>query len=123
MVADASVRARAQVHPAGDDRAGDGKPDRPRAVRALPAREARATAILSVAATSQPLERLKSALAETADLKHAEPILDWDSRVSMPHAGALARADATATLSRRGHGRVGAAEVGARPRQAGPLER
>ena len=54
---------------------------------------------MSVATASPPLERLKSALAQVADLKHAESILDWDSRVSMPHAGALARAHATANCS------------------------
>src|SRR5881398_1653244 len=45
----APVRARSKVHAAGDDRAGDGKPDRLGALRPLPAREARASAGLTVA--------------------------------------------------------------------------
>src|SRR3989440_2529750 len=78
---------------------------------------------MSVATTSVPLERLKSALSEIADLKHAESILDWDSRVSMPHAGALARADATATLSRLGHERFVSDEIGELLEELGPFER
>src|SRR5207237_4168790 len=85
---------------------------RSRSVCALPAREARRAARVSVATASPPLERLKSALAQVADLKHAESILDWDSRVSMPHAGALARAHATATITRLAHERFVSDEIG-----------
>jgi carboxypeptidase Taq len=68
---------------------------------------------LSVAtATASPLERLKRILGEVADLKHAEAVLDWDSRVSMPPAGAQARADASATLTRLSHERFVADDVG-----------
>jgi carboxypeptidase Taq len=58
------------------------------------------------------IERLRAVLAEIADLRHAEQVLDWDSRVSMPHAGAQARADASATLTRMIHERAVGDEVG-----------
>jgi carboxypeptidase Taq len=67
---------------------------------------------LSVATASPPLERLKAILAEIADIKHAEAVLDWDSRVSMPHAGAQARAEATSALTRLAHERFVSDEVG-----------
>ncbi len=51
-------------------------------------------------------------LAEIADLQHAEMLLDWDSRVSMPHAGARARADASATVGRLAHERFISDDVG-----------
>ena len=60
----------------------------------------------------RPLERLKEILAEIADVSHAEHILDWDSRVSMPHAGAKARADVAATLAELAHSRFVSDEVG-----------
>ncbi len=59
-----------------------------------------------------PLERLQTVLAEIADLQHAEMLLDWDSRVFMPHAGARARADAVATVGRLAHERFSSDEVG-----------
>ena len=62
--------------------------------------------------TASPLERLKRVLGEVADLKHAEAVLDWDARVSMPPAGAEARADAAATLARLSHERFVADDVG-----------
>ena len=67
---------------------------------------------MSVATTSSPLERLKAILGEIADLRHAEAILDWDSRVSMPPAGAQARAEASATLTRLAHEQFVSDEVG-----------
>jgi carboxypeptidase Taq len=67
---------------------------------------------LSLAKSAPPLERLKSILAEIADIKHAETIVDWDSRVSMPHAGARARADVSATLTRTAHERFVSDEIG-----------
>jgi carboxypeptidase Taq len=78
---------------------------------------------LSVGTASPPLERLKSALAEVADLKHAESILDWDSRVSMPHGGALARAYATATITRLAHERFASDEIGELLEELAPFER
>src|SRR6266536_1883234 len=67
---------------------------------------------MSVSALSAPLDRLRTVLAEIADLQHAEMLLDWDSRVFMPHAGARARADAVATLGRLAHERFISHEVG-----------
>jgi carboxypeptidase Taq len=67
---------------------------------------------MSVSALSPPLDRLREVLAEIADLQHAEMLLDWDSRVFMPHAGARARADAVATVGRLAHERFISNEVG-----------
>jgi carboxypeptidase Taq len=67
---------------------------------------------LTLATESPPLVRLKAILAEIADIKHAEAVLDWDSRVSMPHAGAQARAEISATLTRLGHERLVSDELG-----------
>jgi carboxypeptidase Taq len=67
---------------------------------------------MTVGTASRPLERLKTILAEIADLRHAEAVLDWDSRVSMPRAGAEARANASATLTRLAHERFVSDEVG-----------
>ena len=58
---------------------------------------------MTVGTASSPLDRLRAVLAEIADLQHAEMVLDWDSRVSMPHAGARARAEASATIGRLAH--------------------
>jgi carboxypeptidase Taq len=77
---------------------------------------------LTIATASPPLERLKRVLAEVADLKHAESILDWDSRVSMPHAGARARASATATLTRLSHERFVSEEIGELLEELEPVE-
>jgi carboxypeptidase Taq len=67
---------------------------------------------VTAATTASPLDRLKAIVAELADLKHAEAIADWDSRVSMPPEGAAARADVLATLTRVIHERLVADEVG-----------
>jgi carboxypeptidase Taq len=67
---------------------------------------------LTVSTASPPLDRLRAVLAEIADLQHAEMLLDWDSRVFMPHAGARARADAVATVGRLAHQRFISDEVG-----------
>jgi carboxypeptidase Taq len=77
---------------------------------------------LSVTAAAPPLERLKGILAELADLRHAESILAWDSRVSMPYAGARALADVSAPVSRLAHLRVVSNEVGELLEELGPLE-
>ena len=62
--------------------------------------------------TAPALDRLKRILGEVADLKHAEAVLDWDARVSMPPAGAESRAEAAATLTRLAHERFVADEIG-----------
>jgi carboxypeptidase Taq len=61
---------------------------------------------MTVATGVSPLDRLKAILAELMDLRHAEKLLDWDSRVSMPRGGAEARAHVLATLSRLLHERL-----------------
>jgi len=63
-------------------------------------------------ASAASLEHLKRILGEVADLKHAEAVLDWDARVSMPPAGAEARAEVSATLTRNSHERFVADDVG-----------
>ena len=63
-------------------------------------------------ASAASLEHLKRILGEVADLKHAEAVLDWDARVSMPPAGAEARADVSATLTRNSHERFVGDDVG-----------
>jgi carboxypeptidase Taq len=67
---------------------------------------------VTAAVDSSPLERLKAILGELADLEHAEQVLGWDARVSMPPDGAEARAFASATLIRLMHERFVADEVG-----------
>jgi len=67
---------------------------------------------VTVTVDSQPLDRLKAILAGLADLRHAESIADWDSRVSMPPEGAEARANVVATLTRITHERFVSDEVG-----------
>jgi len=63
-------------------------------------------------ASAASLEHLKRILGEVADLKHAEAVLDWDARVSMPPAGAEARAEVSATLTRNSHERFVGDDVG-----------
>ena len=67
---------------------------------------------MTVATESPQLERLKAVLAEVADLSHAQQILEWDARVSMPRAGAPSRADVASTVTQLAHGRFAADEVG-----------
>jgi carboxypeptidase Taq len=67
---------------------------------------------LTVATVSSPLERLKALLAVVADLRHADSVLDWDSRVSMPHAGAAARAEVSSTVAKLAHEKFVSDEVG-----------
>jgi carboxypeptidase Taq len=67
---------------------------------------------LTVATESPQLERLQAVLAEIADLSHAQQILEWDARVSMPRAGAKARADVASTITQLAHGRLVSDEVG-----------
>ena len=67
---------------------------------------------MSTTTAAPPLDRLRKILGEIADLRHAESVLDWDSRVFMPHAGAAARANVSATLTRHAHERFVSDEVG-----------
>src|ERR687888_1828316 len=128
MAAGEPLRPRPEVRAAGDDRARHRQPHRPGAVRPLPAREARAAAGLSRSVvapetTSPALDRLRAVLGEIADLRHAEQLLDWDSRVFMPNAGAQARADAWGTRAGMTHERAVGEEVGGLLDELGPLER
>jgi carboxypeptidase Taq len=75
---------------------------------------------MSVATESLPVERLKAMLAEIADIRHAEAVLDWDSRVSMPPSGAQARAQIAATLTQLAHERFVSDELGALLEQLAP---
>jgi carboxypeptidase Taq len=68
---------------------------------------------MTVVTGVSPLDRLKAILAELMDLRHAETLLDWDSRVSMPPGGAEARANVLATLSRLVHERLVSDELAA----------
>jgi carboxypeptidase Taq len=67
---------------------------------------------LTVGTESPSLERLKGRLAVVADLRHADSILDWDSRVSMPHAGAAARAEVSSTVAKLAHETFVSDEIG-----------
>jgi carboxypeptidase Taq len=58
------------------------------------------------------LARLKAFLAEIDDYEHADQLLEWDSRVVMPPAGAEARAQVSATLARLRHERFTSDKVG-----------
>jgi len=71
---------------------------------------------------SPALDRLRTILGEIADLRHAEQLLGWDSRVFMPPAGARSRADASATLARMIHERAVGDELGELLEELVPLE-
>jgi carboxypeptidase Taq len=77
---------------------------------------------MTVAAVVSPLDRLKAILAELMDLRGAESLLDWDSRVSMPPAGAEARAHVLATISRLMHEQLVSDEVDALLEQIGDVD-
>ena len=67
---------------------------------------------MTAGAAVQPIDRLKELVAELADLKHAEALADWDSRVSMPPEGAADRAEVLGTLTRLMHERLVSDELG-----------
>jgi carboxypeptidase Taq len=77
---------------------------------------------LTIATQSSAVDRLKKALAEVADLNHAESVLDWDARVSMPPAGAGARAGVAATLTKLAHEKFVSDEIGELLEEAAPGE-
>jgi len=58
------------------------------------------------------LDELRRALAEISDLGRARALLAWDERTKMPRAGAEARAEQLATLTRIRHQRLTSDEVG-----------
>jgi carboxypeptidase Taq len=52
---------------------------------------------------ADPFEQLRERLAELADLRNVGQLLDWDQQTMMPPRGALARAEAVATIQRISH--------------------
>jgi carboxypeptidase Taq len=68
--------------------------------------------IASVEGMTGAFEKLRTHLAEVADLAKASEILRWDEQVMMPRRGAAARAEQLATLGRIAHDRFTAPEVG-----------
>jgi carboxypeptidase Taq len=68
------------------------------------------------------LQTLRVRLAELSDLGKAAGVLGWEQRVSMPPAGAEARADQLATLTRIRHERFVDDEVGRLLERLRPLE-
>ncbi|RME47662.1 MAG: carboxypeptidase M32 [Caldilineae bacterium] len=60
----------------------------------------------------QKLNRLKTLLAEIADLRRAMAVLGWDQETYMPPGGVEARAEQVATLSKIAHQKFTADEVG-----------
>lgn len=61
----------------------------------------------------QTLEKLRSRLAELADLNHLEMLLGWDQLVMMPQEGGPGRAEQQGTLARITHERATAEVIGA----------
>ncbi len=60
----------------------------------------------------EKLQRLKTLLAESADLAHAAALLEWDQQVNMPEGGTRSRSEQLSTLQRLAHERFTADEVG-----------
>jgi carboxypeptidase Taq len=52
---------------------------------------------------ADPFEQLRERMAELADLRNTSELLEWDRQTMMPPRGALARAEASATLQRISH--------------------
>ncbi|GAB4420967.1 MAG: carboxypeptidase M32 [Anaerolineales bacterium] len=62
---------------------------------------------------SEKLEKLKTLLAEVADLNHAQALLGWDQQTYMPPGGGEARGHQLATLSSISHQKFTSDEIGA----------
>jgi len=60
----------------------------------------------------EKLQRLKTLLAEAADLGRAAALLEWDQQVNMPEGGARSRSQQMALLRRLAHERFTADEIG-----------
>src|SRR5580693_1121585 len=73
-----------------------------------PARVAPGTYALRV----NPLESLRTRMAELVDLGCIEMLLSWDQLVMMPEQGGAGRAHQLAALARLTHERATAAEIG-----------
>jgi carboxypeptidase Taq len=61
---------------------------------------------------STALEQLRSRLAQISDIGNAAALLSWDQQTYMPPAGAAARAEQIATLSKLSHELLTAGETG-----------
>ena len=68
------------------------------------------------------LRALRERLGEISDLVRAAGVLGWDQRVTMPHGGGPARAEALATIGRLAHERFVDDEVGRLLEKLRPLE-
>jgi carboxypeptidase Taq len=68
------------------------------------------------------LRALRERLGEIFDLQRAGGLLAWDQRVTMPHGGGPARADALATVGRLAHEKFVDDEIGALLEKLRPLE-
>jgi carboxypeptidase Taq len=78
---------------------------------------------LTLATAPPSLDRLRAVLGQVADLRHVEQLLDWDQHVSMPHAGAAARAEALGTVTQLAHELLVSDPVGELLEELVPLER
>ena len=58
------------------------------------------------------IERVRTLIAEVADLKHAADLIEWDERVGMPAGGAAVHGEMLATLRRLAHEKFTSGEVG-----------
>ena len=61
---------------------------------------------------SEKFNRLKTLLAEVADLNATQALLDWDQQTYMPAAGAEARGNQLATIGNIAHQKFTSAEIG-----------
>jgi carboxypeptidase Taq len=68
------------------------------------------------------LRALRERLNEIFDLQRAGAVLAWDQRVTMPHGGGPARAEALATVGRLSHEKFVDEEVGALLERLRPVE-
>ena len=58
------------------------------------------------------LEKLKSLMAEIADLDRAIALVGWDQQVNMPHGGAEDRGNILSTLAELEHQKATSDDVG-----------
>ncbi len=68
------------------------------------------------------LRALRERLNEIFDLQRAGAVLAWDQRVTMPHGGGPARAEALATVGRLSHEKFVDEEIGALLERLRPVE-
>ncbi len=61
---------------------------------------------------SEKLEKLKTLLAEVADLNATQALLSWDQQTYMPQGGSEARGNQLATISKLSHQKFTSDEIG-----------